>query len=166
MPWIFQGSRVYKLGFIRRRKICTFCTAFQRQPSRRCNSPWFSRSVNQFEPWDLLALNASYNFAVVKFLASVGVVDAADERITDWQIGFDYPVSKALTVSAGYAYSEDNDELGGGNRKGFGVGATYNLADTTTLYGGYRQSEARDGGDWLYEQQKSNVVSIGIKHTF
>jgi predicted porin len=123
-------------------------------------------STGQFEPWDLLALNASYNFGVVKFLASVGVVDAADERITDWQIGFDFPVSKALTVSAGYAYSEDNDELGGGNRKGFGVGATYNLADTTTLYGGYRQAEARDGGEWLYEQQKSNVVSIGIKHTF
>ena len=118
------------------------------------------------EDMHLTALNASYNLGVVKLLGSVGFIQQNDLETTDIQLGVDVPVNKELTVSVGYAHSEDNDELGGGNRKGFGIAATYSLADTTTLYGGYRQSKGSDAGQNMFKQVKDNVFAVGIKHTF
>lgn len=108
----------------------------------------------------LTALNAAYDFGAVKLLASVGQFKAAFSQSTDLQLGVDVPVSKALTVSAGYAQSNDNAAAGNGKRTGFGIAAGYSLADTTTLYGGLRQAELKDSS------VKDNVVAVGIKHAF
>lgn len=108
----------------------------------------------------LTALNAAYDLGAVKLLASVGELKASFSKSTDVQLGFDVPVNKALTVSAGYARSKDNAAAGNGKRVGFGVAAGYSLADTTTLYGGLRQAELKNSS------VKDNVVAVGIKHAF
>jgi predicted porin len=108
----------------------------------------------------LTALNAAYDFGAVKLLASVGQLKAAFSQSTDLQFGVDVPVNKALTVSAGYAQSNDNAAAGNGKRTGFGIAAGYSLADTTTLYGGLRQAELKDSS------VKDNLVAVGIKHAF
>ena len=108
----------------------------------------------------LTALNAAYDFGAVKLLASVGQLKAAFSQSTDLQFGVDVPVNKALTVSAGYAQSNDNAAAGNGKRTGFGIAAGYSLADTTTLYGGLRQAQLKDSS------VKDNVVAVGIKHAF
>jgi len=108
----------------------------------------------------LTALNAAYDFGAVKLLASVGQLKAAFSQSTDLQFGVDVPVNKALTVSAGYAQSNDNAAAGNGKRTGFGIAAGYSLADTTTLYGGLRQAQRKD------TSVKDNVVAVGIKHAF
>jgi predicted porin len=115
---------------------------------------------------NLLALNASYNLGVVKLLGSVGVAESDGQRATDVQFGVDVPVTSALTLSAGYAHSKDNTALGGGKRNGVGVAATYTLAESTTLYGGYRQSKATGEGEEFFGVKKDNVFAVGIKHTF
>ena len=108
----------------------------------------------------LTALNAAYDLGTVKLLASVGQFKAATSKSTDLQFGVDVPVNKALTVSAGYAQSNDNAAAGNGKRTGFGIAAGYSLADTTTLYGGLRQAQVKDSS------VKDNVVAVGIKHAF
>lgn len=108
----------------------------------------------------LTALNAAYDLGTVKLLASVGQLKASFSKSTDVQLGVDVPVSKALTVSAGYAQSKDNAAAGNGKRTGFGVAAGYSLAETTTVYGGLRQAELNNSN------VKDNVVAVGIKHAF
>jgi predicted porin len=108
----------------------------------------------------LTALNATYDLGAVKLLASVGQLKADTSKSTDWQLGVDVPVNKALTVSAGYAQSDDNAAAGNGKRTGVGIAAGYSLADTTTLYGGLRQAQLKDSS------VKDNVVAVGIKHAF
>lgn len=77
-------------------------------------------------------LGASYDFGVAAVKANygktsnIGNVNGADA--TDWQIGVDYPVSKALTLSASLAQSSDNVTAGDFTRKGFGLGAAVSHA--------------------------------------
>jgi predicted porin len=90
----------------------------------------------------------------------LGQLKASASKSTDMQLGVDVPVTKALTVSAGYAVSDDNAAAGNGERSGFGIAAGYSLADTTTLYGGFRQAEAKNSN------VEDNVFAVGIKHAF
>ena len=119
------------------------------------------------ESYKLTALNASYNLGIVKLLGSLGVTKLGDAKATDVQFGVDVPVTAQLTVSAGYAQSKDNSAAGDGKRKGFGIAAGYALAETTTLYGGYRQSKASsDDASFDDVTKKDSVFAVGIKHAF
>jgi predicted porin len=109
----------------------------------------------------LTAVNASYNLGMVKLLASAGEYKEGDAKSTDVQVGFDVPVTAALTLSAGYAQSKDNSaSTDADKRSGFGVAAGYKLGDSTTVYGGARQAKAKESGD------KDNVFAVGINHAF
>jgi predicted porin len=124
------------------------------------NFAYQEQKVDGVEAIKLTAVNASYDLGVAKLLASYGQVKAGAGKSIDVQFGVDVPVSKALTLSAGYAVSEDNAAAGDGMRSGFGIAAGYSLADTTTLYGGYRQAETKDC------KIEDNVFAVGIKHAF
>lgn len=127
-------------------------------------------------------LNASYDLRVVKLLANYGRAEADTVRIAadplavppvvglnqqvrtnEWQIGVDYPVSSALTLSAGYARSKDDATVGyaEATRKGFGLAAAYSLSKRTTVYGGLRADRTDNNS-----AADVNVYAVGVKHTF
>jgi predicted porin len=112
-------------------------------------------------------LGGSYDFGVVKLLANygkvsnVGNVSGADT--TDYQIGVDFPVSSALTLSASYAKSDDNATAGDENRKGYGIGALYTLSKRTAVYGGYTTNKFSNAGT---DDLKKDILAVGVKHTF
>ncbi|MFM2075234.1 MAG: hypothetical protein RJB34_1539 [Pseudomonadota bacterium] len=110
----------------------------------------------------LTGFNASYDLGIVKLLGSVGQFKQLTAQSTDVQFGVDVPVGAKLTVSAGFASSKDKATATTAKveRSGFGVAAGYQLAETTTVYGGFRQAETKSS------KVEDNTVAIGIKHTF
>lgn len=123
----------------------------------------FAYQIQRAQDADILkltALNAAYDLGLVKILTSFGQLKGAFSQATDLQFGVDVPVNKALTISAGYAQSNDNAAAGNGKRSGFGFAADYGLADSTTLYGGLRQAKSNNSSN------KDILVAVGIKHAF
>ena len=116
-------------------------------------------------------VNASYDLGVAKLLAAYGnVKDAAGvPKTNEYQIGADFPVSSALTLSAGFATSKDTgltavapvgSEI---KRNGFALGALYALSKRTNLYAGLNNSKTTRAG---VADDKVNVYAIGMRHTF
>ena len=121
-----------------------------------------------YEDQKFMRLGASYNFGVVVAKASYGdvknveYIDGLDAQ--EYQIGVDFPVSSALTLSASYATSED--EFAGAKveeRSGYGIGAAYTLSKRTFLYGGYRQAKTEVAGS---PDEKVSVFAVGVQHKF
>ncbi len=115
-------------------------------------------------------LGASYNFGVVTAKATYGKVsnvgNVKDVNATEYQIGVDYPMSSALTLSASYAKSNDDQPVAGAfeqARQGFGIGAAYTLSKRTFLYGGYRSNTATVLNT---SDTKTNVLAAGVQHRF
>lgn len=114
-----------------------------------------------------LILGGSYNFGVATAKANfaqvknVGNVNGFDTK--EYQLGVDFPVSSALTVSASYAKSDDSNVGFEESRKGYGIGATYTLSKRTFLYGGYTSNKATNfnAGD-----DKVEVFAVGVQHKF
>jgi predicted porin len=112
-------------------------------------------------------LAASYNFGVAtgKFTygkaGNMGGVSGAEA--SEWEIGADYPVSASLTLSAGFAKSDDNATAGSQSRKSFGIGAAYTLSKRTFLYGGLVHASATQGAA---ADSTADVYAIGVQHKF
>jgi predicted porin len=116
-------------------------------------------------------LNASYDFGVAKLLAGYGHVTdvvgvAAGNKSKEYQVGVDFPVSAALTISGGYAHSKSTD-LGVGNaditRSGYGLAAAYSLSKRTFLYGGVQSSKQTQANAL---DVKGNLYGVGVHHAF
>lgn len=112
-----------------------------------------------------LRVNGSYDLGVVKLLAGYGRVadqSALVSKTTDWQIGADFPVTSALTLSGGYAHSKDND-LASTKRTGLGLAASYSLSKRTSVYGGIQAAKttANSAAD-----VKTDLYAVGIRHAF
>lgn len=116
-----------------------------------------------------MTLGASYDLGMAKLMATYGeaknilATNGADAK--DWQIGVDFPVSTALTVSASYAKSDKNAkaEAISGDATGYGIGATYALSKRTTIYGGYEYDKAKNAG---FGDDKHDLFAIGVLHSF
>lgn len=112
-------------------------------------------------------LGASYNFGVATAkltygkAANMGNVEGADA--TDWQLGVDYPMSSALTLSASIAQSSDNVTAGDATRKGYGLGASYTLSKRTFVYGGYERDTGTKSG---FADTEHSVFAVGVQHRF
>ncbi len=108
-------------------------------------------------------VNGSYDLGVVKLLAGYGRV--ADQvvggKTTEWQIGADFPVTSALTLSGGYARSKDNAALGNATRSGLGLVASYSLSKRTSVYGGVQANKTEAA-----TTTKGDLYAVGIRHTF
>ncbi|MEO8119554.1 MAG: porin [Rhodoferax sp.] len=109
-------------------------------------------------------VNGSYDLGVAKLLAGYGrVTGAADTSTSEWQLGADFPVSGALTLSAGVARSSDNAAKGDATRKGYGLGAAYAMSKRTTVYGGYQSANVAKPG---VADTDATLLAVGLKHTF
>ena len=115
---------------------------------------------NDVEDTKLTALNGSYDFGMAKLLASYGQYKLGAAKTNDYQIGVDVPLSSAMTLSAGYAYSEDNAAAGDEERSGYGIAVGYSLSKRTTAYAGFRQADVKDSSE------EDNVFAVGLRHTF
>ena len=110
------------------------------------------------------ALNGSYDFGMAKLLASYGQEKIGAAKATDYQIGVDVPLSSAMVLSAGYAYSEDNAAAGDKERTGYGIAVGYSLSKRTTVYGGFRSSKEETAAGTKVDE--SSLFAVGIRHTF
>jgi predicted porin len=117
-------------------------------------------------------LNGSYDFGVVKLLGAYGNVKNGTTPITavpadktkEYQIGLDFPVSSALTLSGGYARSKSTlpaaaPEL---KRTGYGLAALYALSKRSNLYAGVQTGKETGGAT----ERKTTTYGAGIRHTF
>lgn len=117
-----------------------------------------------------IRLGGSYDFGVAKAMANYGKVnnvnnlDGYDAK--DYQIGVDFPVSSALTVSASYAKSDDSSPAGvfQQSRKGYGIAAAYTLSKRTYVYGGYNANTATNPGG--ASDDKLDIFAVGVHHVF
>jgi predicted porin len=114
-------------------------------------------------------LGASYNFGVATAKANYGKTTSVGNKdgydATDYQIGVDFPVSAALTVSANYAKSDDSNPAGvfEASRKGYGIAAAYTLSKRTYIYGGYNANTTTQNGKG---DAALDILAIGIHHVF
>lgn len=108
-------------------------------------------------------LAAAYDLGVVAVKGGLGTTrNVVASKTNDYQIGVDFPLSSALTLSAGYAASKDKDGSDA-KRDGFAFGATYALSKRTTAYAAYNNSKAKVGSTTVL---KTNIFGAGIRHTF
>jgi len=112
-------------------------------------------------------LGASYDLGVVAVKGTYGKVtnvgNTSGADTTDYQIGLDYPVSTALTLSGSYAKSTDNATAGDQSRKGYGIAAAYTLSKRTFVYGGYNSNKATNGSA---ADDKLDILAVGVQHKF
>ncbi|MBK1683037.1 porin [Rhodoferax fermentans] len=114
-------------------------------------------------------LGATYDFGIAKLYATYGKVTNVGHDTTfdakEYQIGVDYPVTSALTLSASYAKSDDDRSNGAfeESRKGYGIGASYTLSKRTFLYGGYTSNKFTNNGT---ADDKLNILAVGVQHRF
>ncbi len=111
---------------------------------------------------DYLRLNATYDLGVATVLAGYGKVDyATGGDTTEFELGANFPISSTLTLSGGFAMSEDNGAAGNAERTGYALAAAYSMSKRTTLYGGFHSSSTKDtdAGDL-------KIFAVGVKHTF
>lgn len=112
-------------------------------------------------------LGASYDFGVATAKATYGKVKnvggVSGFDATEYQLGVDFPVSEALTVSASYAKSDDSNAGFEQSRKGYGIAAAYTLSKRTFLYGGYESDTATNEAA---DDSKHSVFALGVQHRF
>ncbi len=126
--------------------------------------PGVSTSTTATAYKDTLA-NFSYDLGVVKLLSSYNRhVDSTNTKSDQLQLGVDVPVSGALTVSGGYAYSKDKlNGVSGEKRNGFGIGAKYALSKRTFVYTAATYAEAKPVGG---SKVKTDIYAVGLQHSF
>lgn len=117
-------------------------------------------------------LNGSYDFGVVKLLGAYGnvkngttpITGVAADKTKEYQIGLDFPVSSALTLSGGYARSKSTLPAGAADlkRTGYGVAALYALSKRSNLYAGIQTGKETGGAT----ERKTSTYGAGIRHTF
>ena len=116
-----------------------------------------------------IRLGGTYDFGVATAkltygkVTNVGNVNGADTK--EWQVGVDYPVGPALTLSASYAKSDDSQPAGvyEQSRKGFGLGAAYTLSKRTFLYTGFTTNRFSQAGA---SDAKVEALALGMQHKF
>jgi len=108
-----------------------------------------------------------YDFGVAAVSAGYGkrsgtAVTGDDSGYT---LGVTAPVSKALTVSLGYA-KEDTDIAGVTTLKssGWGLGAGYSLSKRTTMYAGYKATDGENAAGTKVNEVR--LFAVGVRHDF
>ena len=107
-------------------------------------------------------LVGSYNLGVAKLIAGFGQVKTSALTTNEWEIGADFPVSSALTVSGGIARSTDNNAADT-TRQGYSLAANYALSKRTSVYGGYRAATTKANGA---ADQDGSLLAVGVRHAF
>lgn len=112
-------------------------------------------------------LGATYDFGVATAKLTYGKVNnlgnATGVDTTEYQIGADFPVSAAFTLSASYAKSDESGLAFNPSRKGYGIAGAYTLSKRTFLYGGYTYNTTTQAaaGD-----ATNSILAVGVQHKF
>lgn len=112
---------------------------------------------------------ASYDLGVAVLKGGVGSTRNVTTRnvfatkTNDWQIGADFPLSSALTLSTGYAASKNKD---GSDikRNGLSVGALYALSKRTSTYAAFTKVKQENAAGTTTD--RDTVFGVGIQHKF
>ena len=124
------------------------------------------QAVGDAKSTDYTNLNASYNLGVVTLKGVYAQRElASGSKDQEYQIGVDYPVASNLILSAGYAYSENENAAGvkQSDNSGLGLAAAYLLSKRTTAYAGVRSTKLDNVGA---ADVTTNVYAVGVKHAF
>ena len=109
-------------------------------------------------------LNAAYDLGPVILRGGVGQTrQVLADKTNDYQFGVDFPLSSALTLSAGYAGSKDKDVTPEVKRQGLALGATYTLSKRTLVYAALNSSKQKTGGT---TSDKYSFIGAGLQHKF
>lgn len=116
-------------------------------------------------------LTGAYDFGVAVLKGGAGQTRNVTTRgvfaakTTDWQIGADFPLSSALTLSTGYASSENKTGAGSGvERNGISVGALYALSKRTSTYAAYTKVKQENAAGTTTD--RDTTFGVGIQHKF
>lgn len=164
----FSGAASYSLGenktaAVNAGKIASVHAKYEGGPVYAGVAYQTEKATGADDTKKFTRVNASYDLGVAKLLAGYGRVALADQRTTDWQVGADFPVTSALTLSGGYARSKDNAAAGDAKRTGLGLAVSYALSVRTSLYGGVQASKGTKVGT---ADVKTDIYAVGIRHTF
>ena len=106
---------------------------------------------------------AAYDLGVAVIKGGVGQTrNVLATKTNDWQIGADFPLSSALTLSTGYAASKDKDGTDT-KRAGYSVGALYALSKRTATYAAFTKAKEKVGGTTT---DTDTTFGVGIQHKF
>ncbi len=106
---------------------------------------------------------AAYDLGVVVLRGAVGSTrQVLATKTNDYQVGVDFPLSSALTLSTGFASSSDKDGSGT-KRSGIAVGATYALSKRTLAYAALNSSKREVSGATT---DKFSFIGAGLQHKF
>lgn len=107
--------------------------------------------------------SAAYDLGVVVVKGGLGTTrNVYDTKSNDYQLGVDFPLSSALTLSTGYASSKDKGARDT-KRTGFAVGATYAVSKRTMAYAAFNKSKAEETG---FADNKFSFIGVGLQHKF
>lgn len=108
-------------------------------------------------------LDAAYDLGPVVLKGGIGQTrEVLATKTNDYQFGVDFPLSSALTLSAGYAGSKDKDGTDT-KRQGLAVGATYTLSKRTLVYTALNSSKRKAAGTTSH---KYSFIGAGLQHKF
>lgn len=108
-------------------------------------------------------LTAAYDFGPVVLKGGLGQTrNVFATKTNDWQVGVDFPLSSALTLSAGYAASKDKDGSDV-KRAGLSVGALYALSKRTSTYAAFTKAKEETPGQ---ADDRFTRFGIGLQHKF
>lgn len=107
--------------------------------------------------------SAAYDLGVVVVKGGLGTTrNVIASKTDDYQIGLDFPLSSALTLSTGYAASKDKDGSDT-KRQGLAFGATYTLSKRTLVYAALNSSKQKVAGTTT---DKFSFIGAGLQHKF
>ncbi|MFZ4623833.1 MAG: porin [Rhodoferax sp.] len=167
----FSGAFSYSLGenktaTVDAGNITSFNLKYAAGPILAAFAYQSEKATGNADEEKFMQLNGSYSLGVAKVLAAYGKVtknNTAD--VNEFQIGVDYSVSPALTLSANFASSTSDSYKGAPEEKrsGFGIAAAYSLSKRTFVYGGYNGATNDNGGGG---DTKVGLLAVGVQHNF
>jgi len=108
-------------------------------------------------------VTAAYDLGVAVLRGGVGSTrEVLATKTNDYQIGADFPLSSALTLSTGFSSSTDKDGSDT-KRSGIAVGATYTLSKRTLAYAALNSSKREVAGATTH---KFSFIGAGLQHKF
>jgi len=118
-----------------------------------------------------LRLSGQYDFGTIVAKAGYGGADRVNfidgAKTSEYQIGLDYKLTSALTLTGGIASSKDDASAANANvevkRTAYTLGGKYVMSKRTFLYGGYESGKQEKAGA---PDATESILAIGVQHRF
>ena len=170
----FTGAAMYSFGenktpTVKAGKIASFNVAYNGGPLFVGLAYQTEKASGSVVTTKFTQLNGAYDLGVAKLLASYGnVKDGVDvsgvaaPRVKEYQIGADFPITSAFTLSGGYARSKSTGLPVEIKHTGYGLVGLYAMSKRTNLYVGAQFNKQQSAGANI----KGETIGAGVRHTF